>query len=136
MVTPSPADVAAAVPIPWNNRRTFTVSVVVCEKRNLSTAGEEVIPVTCDTATGYGGIGIHVASQWPTAWTLKNKDWILLYSPNQTATWYRVVYAGYDEATDTTRISLVGPDWNGGTAATAISVDGVTGVYTSTVQLN
>ena len=52
------------------------------------------------------------------------------------ATWYRVVHAGYNVNSNTSYINLVGPDWYGGTAAKLIVVGGVTGVYTSTVQVN
>jgi hypothetical protein len=54
------------------------------------------------------------------------------------ASWYRVVGAGYDGTN--TNISLVGPDWYGSTnpnyTTTAVSISGVTGVYTTTVQAN
>ena len=46
------------------------------------------------------------------------------------------VGAGYDVGTNTNTITLVGPDWLGAATGTAISVSGVTGVYTATVQLN
>lgn len=113
---------------------------------------------------GYGGLSIRIEDQvntppvsWPTKWNLKKNDWILLYSTNSAnsyqigwASWYRVVHAGFDGTY--THITLVGPDWHGGNGTMdwygndspnplqdpmhAISVQGVTGVYTTTVQLD
>ena len=54
-----------------------------------------------------------------------------------------MVGAGYDQASKTTTITLVGPDWNGGDNSTsptltftAVSINSVSGVYTTTVQLD
>jgi hypothetical protein len=131
------------------------VAVVVCYKRNISAAGEDTASAAPHAVSvlsgpiGYGGVTISVTGKWPTNWNLKDNDWILLCSTvtgtgalNQ-ATWYRVVGAGYDQTSNVTNITLVGPDWNGGDSTsvpactfTAVSVSGVTGVYTTTVQLD
>jgi prepilin-type N-terminal cleavage/methylation domain-containing protein len=154
-VTASPSEAAW----PWPQKRQFNVSVVVCWKRvftNYSTdaasPGETIVPnVTCDSADGYGGIGISYQNSTVMP---KEKEWVLLYaidpatSAIKQATWYRVVSAGSDgAATPATRVSLVGPDWHGGQGGTGspvspdnsvklIVIKGVTGVYTRTVQLD
>jgi len=134
--------------VPWAQRRQFSVAVVVCWKRAFTTgnndpnAGETTVSnVTCDSPTGYGGIGIQYSNSTVLP---RENQWVLLYSENPTthaiiqATWYRVVSAGNNGTN--TRVSLVGPDWNGdgngGTGATLVVVKGVTGVYTTTVQLD
>jgi hypothetical protein len=131
---------------------TSTVSVVVCQgNKRLLTGGEEVTPLgsmsILSGPIGYGGVAVQVNGNWPTTRPLKDNDWILLTSldssgaPIYQASWYRVVSAGFDGTK--TNLMLVGPDWHGGDATslpartfTAVSVDGVTGVYTSTVQLD
>ena len=159
---PQTASEAAATPLtgtpsPWNmidgnfswfltaspatsSTGVYNVSIVVCHKRNLSTAGETSATVTNVTG-GYGGVSISISGDWPgsSKWKLKNNDWILLCSYTGTtiyqASWYRVVGVGYD-GTDT-QITLAGPDWNGGGATiTATSIEGVSGVYSTTVQLD
>ena len=99
--------------------------------------GETVVTgVTCDSSPSYGGVGLTI----PGNPTIKANEWLLLYTGgvNSQYTWYRVVSAGYDTGTDQTYVNLVGPDWygggGGGTAAVVI-IPGVTGVYTTTVQL-
>jgi len=129
------------------NTGTFSVAAVVCYKRVLTKNssgqpdGERNIlstNVTCDSSPSYGGVGITIkgnviAGPPP----LKSNEWILLYSTTQ-CTWYRVVSVGYDASAvpPSTRIALVGPDWYGGSSATVVVVGGVTGVYTTTVQLD
>jgi type II secretory pathway pseudopilin PulG len=131
----------------------YAVSVVVCDGRPLSAAGETVTtaanPVTIQSGPiGYGGVTISITgTAWPANWTLKANDWILLSSVDSSgniiqATWYRVASVGYD-ATLGTNITLVGPDWQGGDVSsspartfTAVSVNRVTGVYTTTMQLD
>jgi hypothetical protein len=85
---------------------------------------------------------------------LKNDEWVLLYGVSSAgnitqATWYRVVHAGYtpdpsDPTKGSSSITLAGPDWYGGgpnsvtdpnSRAVMVVVGGVTGVYTSTVQV-
>jgi hypothetical protein len=146
----------------------FNVCVVVCHRRVLTQTfnspnwfpdGEETTTPSITNVTslsgpiGRGGLSIQVSAKWPTKWTLKNDDWILLYSTNSFtnqighAGWYRVVHAGLDGTN--TNITLVGPDWCGGDGMNpwyhgsvlvdpirAISVQGVSGVYTRTLQLD
>jgi hypothetical protein len=117
---------------------------------------------TTSGPVGYGGVSIQITDQvgttnkrkWPLKWDLKSNDWVLLYGTSATAglggtptlgqaTWYRVVHAGFDGTN--TNITLAGPDWYGGDGIIsgtntfylrAVSVQGVTGVYTATMQLN
>lgn len=153
-LTVAPLITEAALPI--NQRRLYSVSVVVCHKRVLTQTpfaggvyepdGETYYPARCDNAIGYGGIGVTLQGNALTgAPPIENGEWILLYGIDQTtnmitqATWYRVVHAGFDGTN--TRATLVGPDWHGGGNVTmgdaiAIVVGGVTGVYTTTVQLD
>jgi prepilin-type N-terminal cleavage/methylation domain-containing protein len=143
----SPAELSLPLP----QKRQFSVAVVVCWKRaftataNDPEAGEATVSVVCDAATGFGGIGISYPTT-TTAPTPKQNEWVLLTSGTQ-ATWYRVVSVGSDGTT--TRATLVGPDWNGGTTGGTLGpppapddsvklvvIKGVTGVYTTTVQLD
>jgi hypothetical protein len=123
----------------------YGVSVVVCNQRVLTQTGtqpdgERVAPTTgvLNYATpSYGGNIVTCAGDivsGPPA--IKNGSWVLLYSTGANAqyTWYRVVHAGYDGTNS--NITLVGPDWYGNGAAYIVVVDGVTGVYTETVQVN
>jgi hypothetical protein len=129
----------------------FNVSVVVCQKRVLTQTGgvpdgERLIAgVTCGASPSYGGNTVTCSSDVTSATPpIKNDAWVLLYSTgtNAQSAWYRVVSAGYDVGSNTSNITLVGPDWyggaTGGAAGTAniVVVGGVTGVYTETVQLN
>ena len=122
----------------------FSVSVVTCYGRTLLSSSERLAPpsgtVTC-ASPSYGGTivtyngtynGGDIISVKP---PIKADSWVLLYSATQ-ASWYRVVHAGYDVTSNTSSITLVGPDWYGGTTGNIVVVDGVTGVYTETVQLN
>ena len=151
-LTVAPASSEATLAVA--NKRLYSVAVAVCHKRILTQTsgqpdGERMIPTaladtfTC-TSPGYGGttvtfVGPDLISGEP---PLKKNEWILLYSTDTAsslivqATWYRVVHAGYDTNSTTNYITLVGPDWHGGTAAKIVVVGGVTGVYTTTVQLD
>ncbi len=136
-VSPSPADTLTSPPIPISERRSFGVSIVVCHKRILSAEGERTITtgVTCDSAIGYGGIGVTVAGQDITSTTppIKKGNWILLFNGTQHS-WYRVVYVGFDSSDS--RMTLVGPDWHGGINANIVLIDSVAGVYTTSTRLN
>ena len=112
---------------------------MVCYKRVLTTASEIPYTATCDSAIGYGGVGISITGNGPlsTDPPLKNDAWVLLCSTSTgQSSWYRVVHAGYDSTGNQTHVNLVGPDWYGNTTAVMVVVGGVTGVYTSTIQLN
>ncbi len=53
------------------------------------------------------------------------------------ATWYRIVSASYDATANTTNLYVAGVDWLGGSAnVNALIIPTVTGVYTTTVQLD
>ncbi len=137
MVAASPGEANAG--LAWDQRRQFTVSAVVCYKRLFDNSGtkpgEKYISggVTCDDDIGYGGIGIEFSV--PLVVEVKRNEWVLLTTSKQ-STWYRVVGIGTD-GSGTTRMSLVGPDWYGGGkdgSASLVIVEGVTGVYTTTIQ--
>ena len=131
-VCPSPSDIALSVPI--GLRRNYTVSIVVCYKRDFTGAGEHAttMPVTF-LGGGYGGGTIQVANAGILE-HVKTDQWVMLASNNgAVAKWYRVVGVG-DQY-----LSLVGPDWdvtNFGNTTQLVVVEGVTGVYTTTVQLD
>jgi hypothetical protein len=149
---PSPAEAAYMPMAQW---RMFNVSVVVCWKRNLALdagnpLGEHAFTATCDSADGYGGIGIQIKdtdvsgdNENRLVKEMRDGQWVLLYStvaPIQYS-WYRVVHAGHDDSASAlcTRVSLVGPDWHGGNGvgnARVVIIEGVTGVYSTTVQVN
>jgi len=122
---------------PISQRQTYNVAAVVCNRRDFSSAGETVLSGgSCDNAIGYGGIGFTTTGSAGTT-TLKNNDWALLYNTSGTQyTWYRAVGIGYDTSISQTRMTLVGPDWYGGTNASLLVIPGVTGVYTATVKLD
>jgi hypothetical protein len=129
------------------------VSIVVCWKRqftaavNDAKADETTLSVSCDSSPAYGGMGIEYDANNSKVLPKEN-EWILLTSTaNGQASWYRVVAAGTDNGSSPkTRVSLVGPDWYGGTgkdnsgavndSVKIIVVKGVTGVYTTTVKLD
>lgn len=131
--TPSPADVANGVTVA--NRRSYNVSVVVCHKREFTTAAERTAGANI-LGGGYGGGTITLINNDADTSPLvvRENEWILLYSATQCA-WYRAVSSVTINNGDTEWLSLVGPDWHGG-AATAVVIPGVTGVYTTTVQVD
>jgi type II secretory pathway pseudopilin PulG len=159
-VAPTNTETATAVA----QKRTYSVSIVVCNGRILTQAGaqpdgERVIYVTPasggDTTTridspsyggtsvAYSGEGTRTADVVSGDLPVKNDQWVLLHS-NMQCTWYRVVHAGYgpdsadpsNKMKGVSRINLVGPDWYGGTAANIVVIGGVTGVYTTTVEID
>ena len=64
----------------------YAVSVVVCDGRIISAAGETgTTSVTMlSGATGYGGVSVSIPGTWPAAWNLRENQWILLSSVNST----------------------------------------------------
>jgi hypothetical protein len=143
------------VTLPPAFRRQFQVSVVVCDQRDFtmrgagnptptpaSTWGEQTVAVTFLSPIQYGGGSISLPGQV----SLKDNQWImLLYTPSTgpssgtlaEAIWYRIVNSGFDPTSNTTNISLVGSDWNASTTGVmALIIPGVTGVYTTTMQLD
>jgi hypothetical protein len=185
-VAGSPADYHPGPPVtgtPWVQRQLFSVSVVVCWKRNFKIAidgrnpapeGEQScavkydptkITATCNGFTegfGYGG-GTIALCDYPTDNNLdpnpshpinkvREDQWVMLVGLDNSAppvpivgAWYRVV--GVSREQDVTNhpsqpvnmLSLVGPDWAANSNVQFVNVvviDGVTGVYSSTVQVD
>ena len=127
-VCPSPSDINQ---VPVGLRRNYTVSVVVCYKRDF-TGGEYASLVTFPAGIGYGGGTIQVTTP-AVLEHIKTDQWVMLASiDTRVAKWYRVVGVG-DQY-----LSLVGPDWDVDTYnnPTMVVVEGVTGVYTTTVHLD
>lgn len=119
----------AELQLPLYQRQTYNVAAVVCNRRDFTSAGETVL----SSGTCTGGIGgVSFLASGTT--TLKNNEWALLYQTNAQYTWYRAVGVGYDGTN--THMTLIGPDWNGGTSANLLVIPGVTGVYSTTVKLD
>ncbi len=121
----------------------FDVSAVVCHKRDFTANGEYSTDVTQFLGAGYGGGTLELANGNldDLRKHLKIDQWIMLVGTNGTTTvakWYRIVGLGLNE--DTTNpmrmITVVGPDWDTTLTTTLVAVDGVTGVYTSTITLD
>ena len=139
-VCPSPSDIALSVPV--GLRRNYTVSVVVCYKRDFTGGGETTRTVTNFLGGGYGGGTIELGAS--VADVVKTDQWVMLVGNDPatgtlvTAKWYRVV--GVGDANGRFYLSLVGPDWNltnfPAASTTMVVVEGVTGVYTTTVHLD
>ncbi len=141
--------------------RTYEVSVVSCYKRLLTQTngqpdGEQAADLMTGAAgfpgLGFGG-GTIVLNNPNLSTTLplrrvKDNQWVMLCGWNPDANnnripvrcqWYRVVGVGLDvPAPNGPALSLVGPDWDVGNYqnVTLLVVNGVTGVYTNTVQLD
>jgi len=163
-VTPAAAEAGLAVA----DRTLFSVSVVVCYRRDFSPDestpplpnGEHTAQVTF-LGGGYGGGSVRLASpRIDPPLRLRENEWVMLcgqVSGRTVCKWYRVVSA--DSGSPTTMVSLLGPDWdpsedanrngkldpgedtngNGvldGVLATAVAIDHVVGVYTTTVELD
>jgi type II secretory pathway pseudopilin PulG len=136
-VCPSPSDMAV---VPVALRRDYTVSVVVCHKREFIPAAEQTWGINNLTGFGPGGGTIQVNLNGRILGDIiKYDQWVLLVGTNTggqpwVAKWYRVVGVGRDY------LSLVGPDWDADTFPAAqtqlVSVEGVAGVYTTAVHLD
>jgi hypothetical protein len=117
----------------------YSVSVVVCYRRDFTVNddsppvhnGEHTAAVTF-LGLGWGGGGVQLDS----VVDVRENEWIMLAGGNQ-CHWYRVVSAGemLVGGTNVTVLSLVGPDWDTNVAATAVAIDRVVSVYTTTVEL-
>ena len=119
----------------------FRVAVVVCYKRVFG--NEQLCTATAPgggpLAIAYGGGAVALTPQVAgTTVRVKENQWILLCNGNgSTACWYRVANAGpAGSPTSPQLVSVVGPDWPAGVAATAVIIDSVTGVYSEVVQLD
>ncbi|MCX5653859.1 MAG: hypothetical protein NTY65_04325 [Planctomycetota bacterium] len=129
-LTIAPAPGEAALPVA--QRRMYNVAVVVCYKR-IKTR-EQRATATCAGGVGYGGVSVTLDGAVPiTALNVKEDQWIMLVGDGQ-ASWYRAVNAGPGGTTQ--KVSLVGPDWYGGTDVEALIIDSVSGVYSTVVQLD
>ncbi len=135
-VRPASSEAALAVV----QKQQFLVSVVVCSSRSFTNeqtcmTGDPAVPANPPTIA-YGGGAVLLTPVAPaTTVNVRENTWIMLCDTGgTTAIWYRVVNAGPGGSTQT--LCVVGPDWPTGTAATAVIIDTVTGVYTTTVQLN
>lgn len=130
-VCPSRSDWALNIPVAM--RRDYNVSVVVCHKRNFTTTGETTMAVSNFLGGGYGGGTVQVGSS--VANIVKTDQWVMLAAnDNSTAKWYRVV--GVADAGSNHYLSLVGPDWDTSLNTRLVIVEGVTGVYTTTIHLD
>ena len=138
-VCPSPGDIAQIKPVYL--RRDYTVSVVVCYKREFDAAAEHATVNTQGVqflGGGYGGGTIRMRDATDAAILnyIKTDQWVMLWDDTNgsVAKWYRVVGVGNADAP---YVSLVGPDWDASSLnAQLVVVEGVTGVYTTTVHLD
>ena len=121
-VTPSPAE-------PPNQKRTFSVSVVVCHDRFSESPNGVAYPVDF-SASGGGTI--------PTGDELKirTNQWLMLVDDTQ-CKWYRVACAGVLGVGRTMKqaVSLVGPYWDDTSSSSpqVVIIEDVIGVYSTTV---
>ncbi len=126
------------VPTP-NSPTLFTVSVVVCFKRDLPPAEATAsIAATGFYDLGYGG-GSVTLSNLSAPFEVKENDWIALCGTNSAkpiptlCRWYRVVAVGDDGVS----LTLTGPDWDTSYTTTAVALgQSVVGVYTTTVEVS
>jgi hypothetical protein len=162
-VAASPGEVRAGIPwyqaSPLLQRRQFSVSVVVCWNRDFAIAADGRSPdpegeQTCAvTLSGFGIGGGTISLQTPLDTTaghpinkVKDNQWVMLVGLDSAnnpivGNWYRVVGVGRDltqASQPVNMLSLVGPDWNGTgvNSVDVVVIEGVTGVYTTTVQLD
>ena len=163
-VAASPSEVQAGIPwyqaAPLLQRRQFSISVVVCWKRDFTvdTTGQPQGEQTCDLGgplpSSIGGATITLpatdANMEHPINKVKEDQWVMLVAFDSStppvpimANWYRIVGVGRDlsqTSPPVNMLSLVGPDWNttnlNVTSVKLIVVNGVTGVYTRTVELD
>lgn len=149
-VCPSPSDINMIPPVPVGLRRNYTVSVVVCYKRDF-TGGEyaTTMPIILPGG-GYGGGTVQLnLADIGIIDNVKTDQWVMLVGRDLgsgvpvVAKWYRVVgvFVGSTVDSISPHLSLVGPDWDtncfGPNIRTdLVVVEGVTGVYTTTVHLD
>ena len=153
-VTPSPGETTLRqteqnYPAYSKSLYSYTVSVVVCYKRNLTSSGE--VTATAQAASSSGWTGnmaggdvelSNFSSGAPFA--VKENDWIALCGPvnpsgNVVCRWYRVVAVGdVAPGSGTQYLSLNGPDcsdWSGKVTAVLPGKE-VIGVYTEPMQVD
>ncbi len=136
--------------VPLRNKTLYTVSVVVCYKRDLSTTGEHTATVNQFYGGGYGGGSVMLTFAGPAGdINVREGQWIMLYgidaaSGRTQCSWYRLVTVGEVDPNfpNDRYLSLAGPDWtvdtdgNGNLDAEAVIIDGVIGVYTTTIEID
>ncbi|OHB71703.1 MAG: hypothetical protein A2V70_08020 [Planctomycetes bacterium RBG_13_63_9] len=143
-ITVSPAPAEATLPNAIQKRR-YLVSAVVCFKRDL-TVDESNMAVAEHTAgatflgMGYGGGSVEIApGEWrtPPPERIRDNQWIMICGGGH-ALWYRVISVseGSEVENKSTFLTLAGPDWSEDTSnvVQAIFIDGVVGVYTTTIE--
>ena len=124
-LTVVPAATEANLPI--NQKSLFTVSAVVCYKRQTNDKGETSGGVTFLGNNGWGGGSIKIdLPDW-----VRENHWIMLCGGSQ-CKWYRIATIGDGYA------SLSGPDWDvtASPSPTAVIVKTVVGVYTKQMVLD
>lgn len=133
-VCPSRSDIALNIPVAV--RRDYDVSVVVCHKRDLTGVGEFASANNVNfLGQGYGGGTIQLdPADAALLDHVETDQWVMLADAfGTTAKWYRVVGVGN---VGMPYISLVGSDWNASLNTRLVIVEGVTGVYTTTIHLD
>ena len=135
-----------------NNPLQFTVSIVVCCKRDLSTLPAPAQPGTplaeravavetfFDNGSGGGSLQLEreindIGSDNPPAGiAVKENDWVALCSPSGLCRWYRIGSIGDNSS----YLTLIGPDWAATPGRDKLIALGqsVIGVYTTTVELD
>ncbi len=130
---------ASVVPMP-NDPLRFTVSVVVCCKRDFSetTATIATTPVNDFYDNGLGGGSVKL-SNISGPFDFKENDWIALCGTNPNkpiptlCRWYRIASVGDDGVS----LTLIGPDWDTSYKTVAVALgQSVLGVYTTTIELD
>jgi len=150
---------ASVVPAP-NNPRRFTVSIVVCCKRDLTATATvppaavaeravPILPVTNFFDGGVGGGSVQLQREIndigsdnpPAGINIKENDWVALCSTSGATSglcrWYRVGSIG----DNTSYLTLIGPNWtpsvdpNHPDKLVALG-QSVLGVYTTTIDLD
>jgi hypothetical protein len=141
---------ASVVPSP-NNPLRFTVSIVVCCKRDLSTmpppappgmpVAERAVKVGAFFDGGLGGGSVQLVREIndigsdnpPAGIAVKENDWVALCSTSGLCRWYRIGSIGDNSS----YLTLIGPDWTPATNDQLVALgQSVLGVYTTTVELD
>ena len=114
----------------------WSVSVVVCHKRDFTkdsggkSNGEHTASVTF-IGSGWGGGSVTLNPPIK----IRENEWLMLKDGHH-CKWYRVVSVGGIGSQGSTFLSLTGPDWDTQKYPDpkALVVDGVVGVYTTTIE--
>ncbi len=132
-VTPSPMEALEHA----ENKRVFTVSVVVCFQRKFNVSDDPDLngesPRTAEVlGNGWGGGSVKLNNRV----TIKENEWIMLYGGGR-CHWYRVLSTGVT-ADNEQLLGLSGPDWDAANIPKpkALVVSGVKGVYTTTIEVD